>query len=179
MEQVVERGNVKAALKRVRQNKGSPGIDGMTVEELPTYLVEHWAAIREQLLAGTYQPQPVREAGDPEERRRGARARHPDGARPVHPAGHPAGAAAAVRPDVLGAQLRLPAWTQRARCRVRGAAVHPGREAGGGGRGPGEVLRPREPRRADGEAGEADRGQADAGAHPPLPRGRNHGRTGW
>jgi group II intron reverse transcriptase/maturase len=60
MEQVVKRSNAKAALKRVRQNKGSPGIDGMTVDELPTYLVNHWEAIRAQLLDGTYQPKPVR-----------------------------------------------------------------------------------------------------------------------
>jgi RNA-directed DNA polymerase len=59
-EQVVGRANALAALKRVKQNKGSPGVDGMTVEELAPYLVEHWEAIREQLLAGTYQPQPVR-----------------------------------------------------------------------------------------------------------------------
>ena len=44
----------------MRQNKGSPGIDGMTVEELPAYLVANWRAVREKLLAGTYQPQPVR-----------------------------------------------------------------------------------------------------------------------
>ena len=61
MERVVERGNVKAALKRVRQNKGSPGIDGMTVEELVPWLVENWEAVRAQLLDGTYQPKPVRE----------------------------------------------------------------------------------------------------------------------
>jgi RNA-directed DNA polymerase len=60
MEEVVQRGNAKAALKRVKQNKGSPGVDGMTVDELPKYLVEHWEAIREQLLAGTYQPKPVK-----------------------------------------------------------------------------------------------------------------------
>ena len=60
MEAAVERSNARAALKRVRQNRGSPGIDGMTVEELPNYLAEHWEAIRAQLLAGTYQPQPVR-----------------------------------------------------------------------------------------------------------------------
>jgi group II intron reverse transcriptase/maturase len=61
MERAVERGNVTAAVKRVRQNQGSPGIDGMTVEELPTYLAEHWEAIRAQVLNGTYQPKPVRE----------------------------------------------------------------------------------------------------------------------
>lgn len=60
MELVVERENCLRALKRVRQNKGSPGVDGMTVEDLPAYLAEHWAEIREQLLAGTYQPMPVR-----------------------------------------------------------------------------------------------------------------------
>ena len=60
MEAVVERANAIAALKRVRQNQGSPGIDGMTVDELPVYLATEWEAIRAQLLAGTYQPQPVR-----------------------------------------------------------------------------------------------------------------------
>lgn len=60
MEEVIERGNAKAALKRVRQNKGSPGVDGMTVDELPEYLVEHWEEIRERLLSGTYQPTPVK-----------------------------------------------------------------------------------------------------------------------
>jgi group II intron reverse transcriptase/maturase len=60
MEEVVERGNAKAALKRVKQNKGSPGVDGMTVQELPEYLAEHWDEIRGQLLTGTYQPKPVK-----------------------------------------------------------------------------------------------------------------------
>jgi RNA-directed DNA polymerase len=60
MERVVERGNLLAALRRVKQNGGSPGIDGMTVEELPRYLCEHWLQIREALLAGTYRPQPVK-----------------------------------------------------------------------------------------------------------------------
>ena len=60
MERVLSRPNLQAALKRVRSNKGSPGIDGMTVEELPDYLREHWPALRERLLAGRYQPQAVR-----------------------------------------------------------------------------------------------------------------------
>jgi group II intron reverse transcriptase/maturase len=60
MELVVGRENRRKALKRVRQNKGSPGVDGMTVGELEAYLGEHWSEIREQLLAGTYQPMPVR-----------------------------------------------------------------------------------------------------------------------
>ena len=60
MEMVVRRPNLQAALKRVKSNKGSPGIDGMTVDELSAHLREHWEGIREQLLAGTYQPQMVK-----------------------------------------------------------------------------------------------------------------------
>jgi RNA-directed DNA polymerase len=60
MEEVCDRENLKRALQRVKSNKGSPGIDGMTVDELPGYLKQHWPAIRERLLSGTYQPQAVR-----------------------------------------------------------------------------------------------------------------------
>jgi RNA-directed DNA polymerase len=60
MELVCERQNCLAALKRVRENKGSPGIDGMTVKELPAFLKLHWPRLREELLCGRYQPQPVR-----------------------------------------------------------------------------------------------------------------------
>jgi RNA-directed DNA polymerase len=60
MEDVVGRENLRKALKRVKANKGSPGIDGMTVKELPEYLKENWPAIRERMLSGTYKPQPVR-----------------------------------------------------------------------------------------------------------------------
>ncbi|HEX4634083.1 MAG TPA: group II intron reverse transcriptase/maturase, partial [Gemmatimonadales bacterium] len=65
MEQVVERGNLRRALQRVRQNQGSPGVDGMTVDALPAYLRVHWAALRQALLAGSYQPQPVRRCAIP------------------------------------------------------------------------------------------------------------------
>jgi RNA-directed DNA polymerase len=60
MEEVCERENCKQALRRVKANKGSPGINGMTVEQLPGQLKGHWLAIREQLLSGTYKPQPVK-----------------------------------------------------------------------------------------------------------------------
>ncbi len=60
MEEVCERGNRREALKRVRANQGSPGIDGMTVDALPEYLEQHWPVIREQLLNGTYEPKPVK-----------------------------------------------------------------------------------------------------------------------
>ena len=60
MEAVVERENLKKALARVKRNKGAAGIDGMSVDDLPAYLKEHWPTIRAQLLEGTYKPQPVR-----------------------------------------------------------------------------------------------------------------------
>ena len=60
MEQAVTRENAVEALKRVRRNKGSPGIDEMSVQELVQHLERHWPAIREQLLAGTYQPSVVK-----------------------------------------------------------------------------------------------------------------------
>src|SRR6266550_1293277 len=59
-EEVCERKNLKEALRQVKANKGSAGVDGMTVDELDDYLKQHWPAIREQLLDGTYEPQPVR-----------------------------------------------------------------------------------------------------------------------
>src|SRR4030095_9267451 len=60
MEEVCERKNCEQALARVKSNKGSAGIDGMTVEQLPDYLKQHWPTIREQLLSGTYKPQAVK-----------------------------------------------------------------------------------------------------------------------
>ncbi|WP_454649684.1 group II intron reverse transcriptase/maturase [Bradyrhizobium liaoningense] len=60
MEAVIERENLKTALAQVTRNKGAAGIDGMTVDELPAHLKEHWLTIRAQLLDGTYKPQPVR-----------------------------------------------------------------------------------------------------------------------
>src|SRR5487761_2590805 len=60
MEEVCGRENCQQALRRVKANKGSPGVDGITVCELADYLKQHWPAIREQLLSGTYRPQPAR-----------------------------------------------------------------------------------------------------------------------
>src|SRR3984893_5446190 len=60
MEEVCERENLKEALRQVRSNKGSAGVDGMTVDKLGDYLKQHWPVIREQLLNGIYEPKPVR-----------------------------------------------------------------------------------------------------------------------
>lgn len=59
-EQVVQRSNLLAAYRRVVRNGGAPGVDGLTVEELESFCREHWPRIREDLLSGTYVPQPVR-----------------------------------------------------------------------------------------------------------------------
>ncbi|WP_170098996.1 group II intron reverse transcriptase/maturase [Kyrpidia spormannii] len=60
MEKVVARGNMLAALKRVEQNKGAPGVDGIPTENLREQIQAEWPRIREELLTGTYRPQPVR-----------------------------------------------------------------------------------------------------------------------
>src|SRR5204862_5167874 len=60
MEEVCDRENLVKAWKRVRRNKGSPGVDGMTIDDARDHLREHWPSIRSQLLEGTYQPQPVK-----------------------------------------------------------------------------------------------------------------------
>ena len=59
-EQIFSRGNLLAALERVRKNGGVPGIDGMTVEELPDHLRNHWEGIRAKLDRGSYVPSPVK-----------------------------------------------------------------------------------------------------------------------
>lgn len=65
MERIVARDNLKKALAQVRRNKGAPGVDGMTVDDLAAHLKDHWPEIRVQLLNGTYQPQPVRRVDIP------------------------------------------------------------------------------------------------------------------
>jgi retron-type reverse transcriptase len=65
MEEVLLRPNLMRALRRVRKNKGSAGVDGMTVDELPDWLKENWLRVREDLLTGTYQPMRVRQAAIP------------------------------------------------------------------------------------------------------------------
>ena len=60
MEEVCDRANLEIAWKRVRENKGSPGVDGLTIDDTVDYLREQWPTIRDQLLGGTYQSQPVK-----------------------------------------------------------------------------------------------------------------------
>ena len=60
LEAVLERRNLQLALRRVKKNRGSPGMDGMTVNELTPWLVEHWRDVKAAIVAGTYRPSPVR-----------------------------------------------------------------------------------------------------------------------
>lgn len=73
MAQVMDRANVQRAWKRVKANRGAPGVDGMTLEEFPTFARSHWPTIRQALLEGTYQPSPVRRKSIPKPAGRGFR----------------------------------------------------------------------------------------------------------
>src|SRR6202166_4778384 len=151
MEEIVERENLKDALRRVKANKGAPGVDAMTVDQLGDYLKQHWPAIREQLLSGTYRPKPVKRVEIPK----------PDGG--VRKLGIPtvldrfiqqavmAGTATQMGPDVFRSQLRVSTWALGASGGGGGAEVYRGWLSLGGGSGFGEVLRPGQPRQTDGE----------------------------
>src|SRR5882724_10118302 len=73
LEAVVERENMWLALKQVERNRGAAGVDNMTVEQLRAYLREHWPGIKAELLAGEYQPQPVRKVEIPKPGDKGKR----------------------------------------------------------------------------------------------------------
>jgi RNA-directed DNA polymerase len=73
LEEVLRRENLIIALRRVQSNKGAPGVDRMTVQELSAYLREHWPRIREELLNGTYIPAPVRRVEIPKPDGKGKR----------------------------------------------------------------------------------------------------------
>ena len=98
MERVVERDNLIRALKQVKRNGGSPGIDGMTVEELAPYLKDHWPRLKEALLEG-HVCAPTGEAGrDPEAGRRGAQAGDSHGGGSLYSTSDLAGASAGMGP---------------------------------------------------------------------------------
>jgi RNA-directed DNA polymerase len=73
IDQVVSRANLIRAYERVVRNKGAPGVDGMTVDDLMPYCREHWSRIREELLTGTYRPCPIRKVEIPKPGGKGRR----------------------------------------------------------------------------------------------------------
>ena len=73
MERILERDNVQQAWKRVKSNRGAPGSDGMSLENFPDYVREHWSGIRQSLRDGSYQPRPVRRVVIPKPHGKGER----------------------------------------------------------------------------------------------------------
>ena len=141
MEEVCSRENLQRAWKRVQENKGGPGGDGMTIGAAKAFLREHWPEIRLQLLDGNYQPRPVKRVEIPK----------PDGG--VRRLGvpcvvdrlilsHAAGSSRTMGFDVLRAQLRVPAGTVGAPGRSPGTTLHRrGLQRCGGSRS-GKIFRP-------------------------------------
>ena len=145
MEEAVSEVHVGRALKAVQRNRGAAGIDHMKTTELEGHLQRHWPKIRAKLLAGTYAVTPVRRA----------EISKPDGG--VRRLGIPTVQDRFIQqlllqvmtpifePKFLRAQLRIPAGTQRARCRESGTRVRRVRERLGGGSGYREVFRSSQP----------------------------------
>ncbi len=177
MEQVVERGNMWAAYERVLRNKGAPGADGMRVEDLKAWLQAHWPAVKAALLAGSYLPREVRAVDIPK----------PQGG--VRTLGVPSVVDRLVQQALL--QVLQPIFEpvfsdssygfRPGRSAGAGGASRPRpraqRPALGGGHGLGEILRPGQPRPADGKGGKAGDGRAGSQADPQVPGSRPD--EGW
>ena len=112
MEAICHPDNIETALRAVVRNKGAPGVDGITVKQLPGILKARWPEIEGQLLQGRYQPQPVRRARIPKPAG-GTQSRHSKRDRSRDPASGSTAAPAAVGPDIQRAQLRLPTGSLR------------------------------------------------------------------
>jgi len=150
MGKACERQNLRAALKRVRQNAGSPGIDGMRVEDLPAYLRVHWPRLREELLAGRYQPQPVKRAAI---KKRGGGER--ELGIPTVPDRFIQQALLQVLQPLFDPTFSNASYGFRPGRRAHDAVLRAQAQCAGkpqlrGGHRPGEVLRPGQPRHADG-----------------------------
>jgi RNA-directed DNA polymerase len=124
MEEVCERENLKEALRQVKGNKGSAGVDGITVNQLTDYLKQHWPVIREQLLSGTYEPKPVRRVEIPKPDGGIRKLGIPTVLDRFIPASGDAGAAAAVELDVLRPQLWFSTGAVSSSSGSSGAAIY-------------------------------------------------------
>src|SRR5262249_18047596 len=152
MEEICERANLKEALGQVRGNKGSAGVDRMTVDQIGDYLKQHWPAIREQIAEGDLRTETGEAGGNPEAGWWGAQAWHPNRAGPLYPASGNAGSAKAMEPDVLPIQLWVPTAAVGASCRGSSAAVHRARLRMGDRPRSGKILRSSQSRQTDGPA---------------------------
>lgn len=125
MKIILERENVSRALKQVRANKGAPGVDGMTVDQLPSYLRRHWKKIKIALLNGTYEPLPVRrkEEGNSETTGRCKNAWYSCCSRSTDSAGDFPGASTDMGAMLFEVQFRIPAQAISAPCHFSSQAV--------------------------------------------------------
>ncbi len=172
------RENLQRAWRRVKANKGSAGVDGLDIDQSVLHLKAAWPEIRERLLRATYRPSPVRRVTIPK----------PDGGQ--RELGIPTVTDRLIQQALLQVLQPLldPTFSEhsygfrpgrRAHDAVLAAQayVQSGRR-GRGGRGPGEVLRPGQPRHPDGPARETHRGRGSAAADPGVPERRDHERWG-
>src|SRR5208282_2514679 len=163
MEEVCDRGNLERAWKRVRSNKGSPGVDGMTIDAAKDYLREPWPNIRAQLLLSAAAGQTGR---NPEAGRRDQKARRALRRRQADSAGYAASSPSAVGPDVFRAQLRLSTGALRPSGSGSGATLRRrGLQRRGRSRSR-KVFRPSQSRQPDGAGRRASVRQARAQTHP-------------
>ncbi len=153
MEEVCGRENGQQALRRVKANKGSPGIEGRRVEELPGSRQQHGPALGEQRWSGTY----------PQQAGRRVEIKKPEGG------------ATQMGRDVLRAPSRVSSATLGAAGGDQGAAVYRRRQPLGGGPGLREVLRAGQPRPAEGGPSAAGERQEDGQADASLPGVRREG----
>ena len=141
MTQVLDIENLKRALAQVRRNKGAPGIDGMTVDELRAHLKANWLAHHPRI-TGRWQLLP--DAGtacrNPKARRKKETPGHPHCGGPVHPASHRTSGAAMLGTALPSQQLRLSVRAQRSPSDASRAGHDPTRIRLGGGHRPGGVL---------------------------------------
>jgi hypothetical protein len=169
MEEVCERENLKEALRQVKANKGSAGVDGMIVDELDDHLKQHWPAIREQLFSGTYEPHPVRRVEIPK----------PDGGG-VRKLGIPSVLDRFIQqavmqvlqrrwgPNVFRSQLWFSTEAIGSSSSSTGTAVYRRRLSLVRGSGFGEIFRPGFARQTDGAGRQARGRQAAAETHPGV-----------
>ncbi|MER9058396.1 hypothetical protein [Mesorhizobium sp. M0910] len=109
MEQAASSANLNQAYKRVKANKGAPGVDGMTVADLRGWIADNREGLIVSLLDGSYRPQPGARGGNPQARGKGsAPTGHSDGGGPAGAAGDTASPGTAVRSDILGLELWIP-----------------------------------------------------------------------
>src|SRR5215468_10108190 len=175
MEEVCERENLVRAWQRVRENKGAPGVDGMTIDDAKSFLREHWPDIRSQLLAGTYQPQPVKRVEIPK----------PDGG--VRKLGVPSVVDRLIQQALM--QVLQKRWdptfsehsygfrpgTFRPSGRGPGATVYRRRLQRRGRPRPREIFRPSQSRSSVGARRGKDCRQARTQAHPGVSQRWGHG----